>query len=37
VLLGESDVSVGGVGADPVSCTMLPMDGTPLPLTMKSK
>src|SRR5262247_4392827 len=35
VLLGESDVSVSVAGEGPVSCTMLPMDGTPLLLTMK--
>ena len=37
VLLGERDVNVAGVEADAPSYTMLPMDGTPLPLTMKSK
>ena len=37
VLLGESDVNVAGTGVDAASCTVLPIDGTPLPLTMKSK
>jgi hypothetical protein len=42
-LFGESAVSVAGAGAggggapDAPSCTMLPMDGTPLLLTRKSR